>query len=203
MIIWRFITAAWLLTLAACGDPPRASFYNTDITGSQIGQTLAGLMDPSGKTREISDFKGKVLIVFFGYTSCPDICPTALSRFTRVVEQLGPLGERVQVLLITVDPEHDSAERLEAYVSGFHPSFIGLRGDMQTLAAAAREFKVFYALASAGGPGQHAGHHGGRMIDHTSGAYVYDPAGRIRLFVKDDASVESVVSDLHRLLKAG
>ncbi len=189
--MWRIVVLLVLGLLGCTGQTP-AGFSNTDVTGSAIGQSLAGLKDSRGQERSVGEFRGKAVLVFFGYTSCPDVCPTTLARFAEVMKQLGMDAERVQVILISVDPETDTPERLGPYVTAFHPSFIGLAGDMPATEAAAREFKVFFAKAK-------GGHHAG-MIDHTTGAYVFDPAGRIRLYVKDDAAVEKITGDLRRLL---
>lgn len=189
--MWRIVVLLVLGVLGCTGQTP-AGFSNTDVTGSAIGQSLAGLKDSRGQERSIGEFHGKAVIVFFGYTSCPDVCPTTLARLAEVMKQLGAEADRVQVILVSVDPETDTPERLGPYVTAFHPSFIGLAGNMPATEAVAREFKVFFAKAK-------GGHHAG-MIDHTTGAYVLDPAGRIRLFVKDDASVENTVGDVRRLL---
>ena len=189
--MWRVLVLL-VLGLMGCSEPTPAGFSNTDVTGSAIGQSLVGLKDNRGQERSIAEFRGKAVIVFFGYTSCPDVCPTTLARFAEVMKQLGPDAERIQVILVSVDPEVDTPERLGPYVTAFHPSFIGLAGDMPATEAVAREFKVFFAKAK-------GGHHAG-MIDHTTGAYVFDPAGRIRLYVKDDAPVENIAGDLRRLL---
>ena len=189
--MWRIVVLMAFGLLGCSGQAP-AGFSNTDVTGSAIGQSLAGLKDSRGQERSIAEFRGKAVLVFFGYTACPDVCPTTLTRLADVMKQLGPDAERLQVILISVDPETDTPERLGPYVTAFHPSFIGLAGDMPATEAVAREFKVFFAKAK-------GGHHAG-MIDHTTGAYVFDPAGRIRLYVKDDAAVEKIVGDLRRLL---
>lgn len=190
--MWRIVVLLVLGLLGCTGQTP-AGFSNTDVTGSAIGQSLAGLKDSRGQERSVAEFHGKAVIVFFGYTSCPDVCPTTLARFADVMKQLGQEAVRVQVILVSVDPETDTPERLGPYVTAFHPAFIGLAGDLPATEAVARGFKVFFAKARGGG--YHAG-----MIDHTTGAYVFDPAGRIRLYVKDDASVENIVGDLRRLL---
>ena len=185
-----FLGLAAALALAACGKgEPRLN--HPDLQAATIVPT-ANLFDGQGRPRNFEEFRGKAVIVFFGYTSCPDVCPTTLARFAEVMKQLGPDAERVQVILVSVDPEIDTPERLTPYVTAFHPSFIGLAGDMPATEAVAREFKVFFAKAK-------GGHHAG-MIDHTTGAYVFDPAGRIRLYVKDDAAVENIAGDLRRLL---
>ena len=189
--MWRLVVLL-VLGLLGCSSQPPDGFNATDITGSAIGQSLAGLKDSRGQERSVSEFAGRAVIVFFGYTSCPDVCPTTLGRLAEVLKQLGPDAERVQVILVSVDPERDTPERLGPYVTAFHPSFIGLAGDLPATEAVARGFKVFFSKAK-------GGHHAG-MIDHTTGAYVFDPAGKIRLYVKDDASVDHIAGDLRRLL---
>jgi protein SCO1/2 len=202
-----------LLSLVACSEPapPAPAFRNTDITGAEFGRSLAGMSDPRGKPVELADFKGRALVVFFGYTSCPDVCPTTLARLAEVMKALGKDASRVQVLLVTLDPERDSAEKLSAYVTAFDPSFVGVRGDAAATEAVAREFKVFYSKVRVSDTSAqhaahgHAGHHhdeGDYAIDHSAAIYVLDPAGRIRLYVKDDAAVDAIASDL-RLLLAG
>ena len=190
--MWRFLILVVALVLAGCSEGVPKMFQSTDITGAEFGRTLL-LNDHHGKARTLADFKGKVVVIFFGYTSCPDICPTALARFAEVMKKLGKAAGRVQVLFVTIDPERDSPDKLAAYVPWFHPSFIGLYGDTSATEAAAREFKVFYAR-SKGSDSL------GYMIDHSAGAYVFDPTGKIRLYVKDDAPVEAIASDLQRLL---
>jgi len=181
-----------VLTLACAREAP--SFRATDLTGATFGRQLA-LTDHNGKARTLQDFAGKAVIVFFGYTACPDICPTALARFAAVMKALGPQADGVQVLFISLDPERDTAERLQAFVPWFHPAFLGLRGSPEQTQAVQAEFRVFSARKEIGSGV-------GYVLDHSSGAYIYDPAGRLRLYVKDDATVEEIVADL-RLLLAG
>ena len=180
--------------LAGCSERTLPAFRNTDIGGAEFGRSLA-LKNHHGKPTSLADFQGKAVVIFFGYTSCPDVCPTTLARFAEVMKQLGSDAGRVQVLFVTVDPERDTPEKLAAYVPWFNPSFIGLYGDMAATEAAAREFKVFFAR-SKGSAGM------GYVIDHSAGAYVFDPAGKIRLYVKDDASVDAIVGDIKKLLQA-
>jgi protein SCO1/2 len=191
--MWRIVVLMLFLVLAGCTERGPSDFRNTDITGADFGRSLKDLKDHHGQLVKLADFQGKTVLIFFGYTSCPDICPTTLTRFAGVMKQLGRDADRVQVLFITLDPERDTPERLAGYVPWFHPSFIGLYGDVAATAATAREFKIFYARSK----GSEAI---GYMIDHSTGAYIIDPAGRVRLYVKDDASVESIVSDVKRLL---
>lgn len=191
MIRRRFLVSLPLL-LAACKPAP-VVWRNTDLTGASFGRQLQ-LTDHHGKLRSLVDFQGKAIVLFFGYTSCPDICPTTLARFAEVMKTLGEEAGRVQVLFVTLDPERDSTARLAEFVPWFYPSFIGLRGDSEQTRNATEEFRVFSARKSVDGEL-------GYVIDHSSGAYVFDPAGRLRLYVKDTASVEDIVADLRQLLK--
>lgn len=180
-----------ILLAAACSKPP-VVFHNTDLTGATFGRQL-DLVDHNGQQRTLADFRGKAIIVFFGYTSCPDICPGTMARLAEVMKRLGGDAARVQVLFVTLDPERDSAERLKEFVPWFYPSFLGLRGSDAQIAAAAKEFRVFSARHDVpGGMGY--------VLDHSAGAYIYDPAGRLRLYVKDSASVDDIAGDLRALL---
>ena len=196
-----------VLFLSACSKPEPVVFGSTDISGAGFGRAFTGMKDQNGQARTLSDFKGKAVIVFFGYTSCPDVCPTTLARLSRVMTGLGADAERVQVLLITVDPERDTPEKLAAYMSAFNPSFLALSGDMVSTQATAKEFKVFFAKTKPAQSGEHQHHEGmdmsddaNYMIDHSAGVYAFDPQGRIRLYIKDDAADEVIVEDLRQLL---
>jgi len=187
----RILSAALLcLLVAACSRAP-VEFRNTDLTGATFARQFT-LSDHNAQTRSLDDFKGKIVMIFFGYTSCPDICPTTLSRLAEVMKALGPEAERVQVLFVSVDPERDTAERLKDFVPWFHPSFLGLRGDAAQTKAVSEEFRVFSSR-------REVGSQLGYVLDHSSGVYVYDPAGRLRLYVKDTASIEDIVADLRQL----
>jgi protein SCO1/2 len=188
--LWRRALCLLLLLLAACSEP--AHFYSTDITGSAIGTDFS-LLDPAGKMRRLSDFKGKITVVFFGYTQCPDVCPTTLGALREVMVALGKQAEQVQVLFITLDPERDTAALLAQYVPAFYPTFLGLRGDPATIDATAKAFKVYYKKQ----PGPTAD---GYSIDHATGSYVYDPQGRLRLYVKYGDAPAHIVSDIQQLL---
>lgn len=191
MIRRRFLVLLPLL-LAACKPAP-VVWRNTDLTGASFGRQLQ-LTDHHGQLRNLTDFHGKAIVLFFGYTSCPDVCPTTLARFAEVMKTLGEEAGRVQVLFVTLDPERDSAARLAEFVPWFHPSFIGLRGDSDQIRRATEEFRIFSARKPVDGEL-------GYVIDHSSGAYVFDPAGRLRLYVKDTASVEDIAADLGQLLR--
>ncbi len=178
--------------LLACNRAPVA-FRNTDLTGATFGRQLS-LNDHHGQLRSLADFRGKAVVVFFGYTSCPDICPTMLARLADVMKVLGDDAGRVQVLFVTVDPERDSADRLKDFVPWFYPTFLGLRGDAAQTKVVTAEFRVFAARKPVSGEL-------GYVIDHSSGAYVFDPTGRLRLYVKDTVSVDDIVADVRMLLQ--
>jgi protein SCO1/2 len=187
----NFLLAVLCLLAVACNRVP-VEFRNTDLTGATFARQFT-LSDHNAQIRTLGDFKGKVVVIFFGYASCPDICPSTLSRLAAVIKALGPESERVQVLFVTVDPDRDTADRLRDFVPWFHPSFLGLRGNAQETKAVSEEFRIFSAR-------REVGSQLGYVLDHSSGAYVYDPAGRIRLYVKDTASVEEIVADIRLLL---
>ena len=189
----RPFLAMSVVALLSCKRRP-VTFVNTDLTGANFGRQLA-LLDHHGQLRSLAGFQGKATVVFFGYTACPDICPTMLAKLADVMKVLGSDAERVQVLFVTVDPQRDSAERLKDFVPWFNPTFLGLRGDEVQIKAATEEFRVFAARKPVEGEL-------GYVIDHSTGAYVFDPAGRLRLYVKDTSSVEEIASDI-RLLQQG
>ncbi len=191
MINRRLFLALSVAALLSCKRPP-VIFRNTELTGATFGRQLA-LVDHHGQSRSLTDFQSKVTVVFFGYTSCPDICPTMLAKLADVMKALGGDAERVQVLFVTVDPERDSAERLKAFVPWFYPTFLGLRGNEAQTKAATEEFRVFAARKPVEGEL-------GYVIDHSTGAYVFDPAGRLRLYVKDTSSVDDITADICLLL---
>ncbi|MGH8680226.1 MAG: SCO family protein [Burkholderiales bacterium] len=180
--------------LGACG-PAQPSFESIDVTGADFGRELQ-LTDHTGRTQTLADFKGKVTVVSFGFTRCPDVCPTTLAELKLVKEKLGKDGERLQVLFVTVDPERDSPELLAKYVPAFDPSFLGLYGDADATARTAKEFRVFYQKVPGSSPDNYS-------VDHTAASYVYDPQGRLRLFVKYGRGAEPLVHDVKRLLEGG
>jgi protein SCO1 len=188
-LLGTFLVAA---ALAGCSGSG-ASFKNTDITGADYGKDFV-LTDHTGKTRTLADFRGKIVIVFFGYIHCPDVCPTTLADLKVAREQLGEDGGRVQVVFVSVDPERDKRELLASYVPAFDPSFIGLYGDVAATARVAKEFKVFYQKVPGKTPDSYT-------VDHTAGSYVFDPQGRLRLFVRP-GNVPNLVADLKTLLRA-
>jgi len=190
---------AALLALAGCdrrpGAAPAPSFKGTDITGADFGRKLA-LPDVDGRMRTLDDFKGKVTVLFFGYTQCPDVCPTTMAELAEVKKSLGAEGNEVQGVFVTVDPERDTPEVLRAYVASFDPGFVALRGTAEQTAAAAKEFKVFYAKVPGKTPGSYT-------MDHTAASYIFDKQGRLRLFVRYGSGAQALASDLQTLIRAG
>ena len=183
-----------LCALVACDSKtsaPKASFANTDITGSDIGRDFE-LTDHTGQRRTLADYRGKVVALFFGFAQCPDICPTTLSDLAQVKQQLGSDGDKLQVLFITVDPERDTQDVLASFVPAFDPSFVALRGNKAEIDKVTKDFKIF-AQKVAGKDG------GAYTIDHTAATYVYDPQGRIRLFVRHGQTL-SLVGDVKQLI---
>lgn len=186
------VAAFTLFVLAGCNRQQDQAFKNTDITGLDYARDFA-LTDHTGKTRTLADFKGKAVVVFFGFTQCPDVCPSTMAEMAGVMKELGPLADKVQVLFITVDPERDTRELLAKYVPAFDPRFLGLVGDQAATAKVAKEFKVFYQKVPGKTPGSYT-------MDHTAGSYVFDPQGRIRLFIRHGQGPEPIVHDLKILL---
>jgi protein SCO1/2 len=192
---WRLV-AALLGTLLAVGcGKEAASFRASDVTGASFGRDFA-LIDHHGQMRRLADFKGKVVVVFFGFTHCPDFCPTTLAELAAARRQLGPQAERVQVLLVTVDPERDTPQVLSRYVTEFDPSFIGLTGSPEQIAAVTREFKVVAQKVKGNTPDSYS-------VDHSAGSYVFDPQGVLRLYVSYGQGAEVFAHDIAELLKSG
>lgn len=187
--------ASALLTACDRGAGSSAAKFNSiDITGAEYARDFK-LTDQHGQERTLADFKGKLVAVFFGFTQCPDVCPTALAELAQVKQALGPDGDKLQGIFVTVDPERDTPEVLKAYMANFDPGFIALRGTPEQTAAIAKEFKVFYAKV----PGQTPDTY---TMDHTAGVYVFDTQGRIRLFTRHGAGAQALTEDLKQLLQA-
>jgi protein SCO1/2 len=179
------------LSLAGCGQKA-VEFKGTDITGVEWGRDFR-LTDHTGKARTLADFRGKVVVVFFGYTHCPDVCPTTLSEMAGVMKRLGDDAQRVQVIFVTLDPARDTPALLAQYVPAFHPSFLGLYGDEATTRSTAQDFKVFYQR-------QETGSAVGYTLDHAANTFVYDPAGRLRLLFGFGSGVDNISHDIRELL---
>ncbi|NVD70218.1 SCO family protein [Duganella sp. BJB488] len=181
--------------LAACERrpaAPRLEFTNTDLTGLPYAKDFA-LTDHNGKPRTLADFKGKVVLMFFGYTQCPDVCPTTMAEMSAAMKELGPQAEQVQVLFVTVDPERDTQQLLAEYVPAFDKRFLGLYGTAEQTAAVGKEFKVYYAKVPGKTPGSYS-------MDHTAASYVFDKQGKIRLLVRAGQGPAPIVHDLKLLL---
>ena len=191
--ISTFVMVLMTLALVACS--PKPEFKNIDITGASGFGSDFSLLDVDGKTRTLADFKGKVVVMFFGYTQCPDVCPTTLTEMQQTMVLLGPQADKVQVLFVTVDPARDTAAILKQYVPSFDPRFIGLRpADEVALEKVTKDFKIYYKKVPGLSPGSYT-------IDHTAGSYVFDPEGHLRLYIKHAQGPETLAHDLKELLK--
>lgn len=183
----------------------KQAFVSTDITGSPIGKSPWALQDANGKSLSQRDFVGKVVVVFFGFTRCPDVCPSTMIDYAEVLKRLDSNANKVQVLFATLDPDRDTFPTLQQYTAAFNPSFIALRGDEAATKAAAAAFKVFYAKSKQGSKTEaakpDAASTDNYTVDHTAASFVFDPKGNIRLFVRNGQDVDAVVKDLKALLK--
>lgn len=192
----QFLSLCLGLLLVACGSadnaPPAVKFNATDVSGADWGRDFS-LLDHTGKSRTLADFKGKVVVLFFGYTQCPDICPTTLGVSAAALKLLGAEAAQVQVLFATLDPERDTPAVLAKYAPAFNPSFLGLYADEATTAATAKAFKIFYQKQPGSTPATYS-------IDHTAASYAYDPQGRLRLYIKHGVTPEMLAADLKLLL---
>ena len=195
----RILLVAALGVLAGCDKPAgsssKATFRGIDITGAEYARSLS-LTDQHGQPRTLEQFKGKVSVVFFGYTQCPDFCPATMAELAQIKKALGKDGDRVQGIFVTVDPQRDTQDILKNYMASFDPSFVALWGTPEQTKAAAKEFKVFYALT----PGKTEGSY---TVDHTAGSFVFDAKGKVRLFVRYGSGAEALTADLKALLAEG
>ena len=185
------VIALLAILLIACGRRDAPQFQLTDVTGASFGKAFE-LTDHNGVRRTLADFKGKAVVVFFGFTHCPEACPTTMAELATVTRELGPDARRVQVVFITVDPERDTPEVLRKYVPAFDASFLGLYGTAEETARTAKEFKVYFQKQKQPG--------GSYTLDHTAGTFVFDRAGRLRLFAQYGASAKSLLHDIRLLL---
>ncbi len=189
---WTLLSAA-ALALAACA-PDKPQFKSIDITGADYARDFK-LVDHHGQLRSMADFKGKAVVVFFGFTQCPDVCPTAMAELAQVKLQLGADGQRLQAIMVSLDPERDTPEVLKAYMTNFDPGFLALRPTLEQLPLVAKDFKIFYKKNEGKTPTSYT-------LDHSAGSYVFDPQGRVRLYTRQGVGVSSMTADI-KLLLAG
>ena len=189
----RAVLAGSAGLFAACSEN-RPQFRSIDLTGADYAKDFA-LPDADGKVRTLADFKGKAVVVFFGYTQCPDVCPTTMSDLAQAKKALGAEGDKVQGVFITVDPERDTPQVLKAYMGNFDPSFVALRGTPEQTAALAKDFKVFYKKVEGKAPGSYT-------MDHTAASFVYDPQGRLRLYTRYGLGPQALAEDLKLVLQS-
>lgn len=186
------LSASALVAVTTACDKQEIAFQNTDITGATFARDFS-LTDHNGQQRKLADYNGKVAVIFFGFTHCPDVCPGTLIHMKEVMAALGEQADDVQVLFVTVDPERDSQEVLSQYVPAFDKRFVGLRGSLEQTKAVTREFKVFYGKVPGSSEGTYS-------IDHTAASYVFDRNGKIRLMIKPSSPTEAIVADIKVLL---
>ncbi len=191
----RLIFAVWLVTVSLFGSAATHvakanALFGKDVTATHLGGQFE-MTDQNGKRRQLSDFRGKVVVIFFGYTRCPDVCPTTLSRMSQVLSLLGPQADKTQVLWVTVDPERDTTEILHNYVPAFNPAFIALRGSQKETEALARKFDVGYTLLP---------YQGTVLVDHSAEGYLIDTTGKTRVKLPYDMTAEQIAADIRRFL---
>jgi len=182
-----------LALVAGCG-PKAPQFEGVDITGADYARDFH-LKDTTGANRSLADFRGKVVVIFFGYTQCPDVCPTTMAELKSVMQTLGPNADKLQVLFVTLDPQRDTAALLSQYVPAFDERFIGLYGDERETQDTAKAFKIFYQRVEGPTPSTYT-------LDHTAGMYVFDPTGRVRLFLRQTQTAASITHDVRQLMSA-
>ena len=177
--------------MGACSDS-KVTFASVDITGADYAKGFE-IEDHNGKVRHLTDFAGKVVLMFFGYTQCPDVCPTTMSEMIEIKKALGKDGERLQVLFVTVDPERDTPELLKAYMENFDPTFLALRATPEKLVALTKDYKIYYKKVDGSTPTSYT-------MDHSAGSYIYDPQGKLRLFTRYGSPKEALTKDIQTLL---
>ena len=196
----RRLVASLVLGFAACSlafvtgcSPDKPKFNAIDVTGANYAKSFA-LKDHTGQERKLTDFKGKVVVVFFGYTQCPDVCPTTMTELVEVKRLLGVNGEKLQAVFITVDPARDTAELLNAYVTNFDPSFVALIPTPEQLVEVAKEFKIYYKKVDGKTPTSYT-------MEHSAGSYIFDGQGQVRLFSRYGSGAQALAQDIAVLLK--
>ena len=195
-LMWGVTSVAAATFLVGC-KPKSISFEGVDITGAQYGKDLP-LPDANGQMRSVKDFAGKVVVVFFGYTQCPDVCPTTLQELVEAKAILGAQGDRLQGVFVSLDPERDTPEVLRAYAEAFDPQMVALTGTAEQIGAVAKDFKVFFKKVEGKQPGSYT-------LDHSAGIYMYDPQGQLRAYHRYGQGAQALAKDAKALLdeKAG
>ncbi len=188
---WLVLAAVSILALVGCSED-KPKFNAIDITGAEYAREFQ-LTDHNGQPRSLKDFKGKVVVVFFGYTQCPDVCPTSMVELAEVKKLLGPQGDKLQGLFVTLDPERDRPALLKAYMANFDPSFLALYTSVEKLPDVAKEFKIYYKKVDGPTPTSYT-------LDHSAGSYVFDPEGHVRLFLRYGSGAPGVAADIKQLL---
>lgn len=188
---WAGAAGLFGLNLSGCTES-KPTFNAVDLTGAEYARDFK-LTDMNGQVRTLGDFKGKVVVVFFGYAQCPDVCPTTMTEMAQVKQKLGKDGDKLQVVFVTVDPERDTPEIMKAYMGAFDPAFVALIPTPEQLAAVAKDFKVYYKKVDGKTPTSYS-------MDHSAAQYIYDPQGRLRLYARYGAGVDPMVADIKALL---
>ena len=192
MITKLLTSLALVLTLGACNEQ-KMSFHGVDITGADYAKELK-LTDQNGQVRTLKDFAGKVVVVFFGYTQCPDVCPTSMTELAEVKRLLGADGDKLQGVFVTVDPARDTTELLKAYMTNFDPSFVAFVPKADELPVIAKQFKIYYKKVDGQTPTSYT-------MDHSAGSYVYDTQGNLRLYSRYGSGAKVLAQDIQTLLK--
>ena len=188
-----FLSALAVLALAAC-SPDKPKFNAIDITGADYAKGFT-LTDHNGQSRSLSDFKGKVVVLFFGYTQCPDVCPTSMVELAEVKRLMGADGDKLQGVFVTVDPVRDTAELLKAYMANFDPTFVAFIPTPEQLAVVAKDYKIYYKKVDGKTPTSYT-------MDHSAGSYVYDTQGNLRLYSRYGVGTQVLAQDIQTLLKS-
>ena len=189
--VWLLAVSAAVGSLAGCGQD-KPAFRGVDITGADYAQGFE-LRDQNGQVRTLQDFAGKAVVVFFGYTQCPDVCPTALQEMAQAKQLLGPDADKLQGVFITVDPERDTPELLKAYMANFGPDFVGLHPTPEQLPKVTKDFKIYFKKVEGKTPTSYT-------MDHSAGSFTFDPKGRIRLYNRHASGAEALATDVKILL---
>jgi protein SCO1/2 len=189
----RFLLSVFIVVAFAACSPDKPKFNAIDITGADYAKGFT-LTDQNGQSRSLSDFKGKVVVLFFGYTQCPDVCPTSMTELVEIKRLLGPDGDKLQGVFVTVDPARDTAELLKAYVANFDPTFVAFVPTLEQLVGVAKDYKIYYKRVEGKTPTSYT-------VDHSAGSYVYDTQGNLRLYSRYGVGAQVLAQDIQTLIK--